>query len=58
METTRGVKEKIDSFVKGDLEHALGTVSALWEVANTDGDVQNPSKTAPVVSASWLVFCA
>ena len=55
--TCTSVEKKIDSFVEGNLEYALETVSALWEVANKDGDVKDPSTTAPAVSASWSVFC-
>lgn len=52
-ETTRAcVDEKIDSFMGGDLKHAADIVSALWEIANRDGDVSAPSSTAPAVSLS------
>jgi hypothetical protein len=58
-ETTRAsVDKKIDSFVEGDLEHATEMLSALWEIANKDGDVKAPSNTprcesVPVLPSSW-----
>ena len=52
-EATRAkVEEKIDSFVEGDLEYATEALSALWEIANKDGDVKAPSSTTPAVSLS------
>jgi hypothetical protein len=57
-ETIRtSVEKKIDSFVEGNLEHALETISALWEVANKDGDAKEPLTIVPAVSASRFVFC-
>lgn len=44
------VDEKIDSFAQGDLEHATEILSALWEVANKDGDITAPSNASPAVS--------
>jgi hypothetical protein len=50
-EATRiSVNKKIDNFVEGDLEHATEMLCALWEIANTDGDIKAPSNTLPVVS--------
>ena len=50
-ETTRAsVDNKIDSFFEGDLEHATEILSALWEIANKDGDIKAPSKASPAVS--------
>ncbi|KAF9643633.1 hypothetical protein BDM02DRAFT_1403367 [Thelephora ganbajun] len=50
-ETTRaGVEKKIDSFVEENLEHAGEMLFALWEIANEDGDVTDPSKTAPAAA--------
>ncbi|KAF9650020.1 hypothetical protein BDM02DRAFT_3128017 [Thelephora ganbajun] len=50
-ETTRAsVDKKIDSFVGGDLEHAAEMLSTLWEIANKDGDIAAPSKTAPAAA--------
>ena len=53
------VEEKIKSFAKGDLEHATETFSALWEIANDDGDVKAPSNTEHIVSLSllYLLLC-
>ena len=54
-ESTRiSVDHKIDSFVEGDLEHATEMLSALWEIANKEGDVKAPSITAPTVSFPGL----
>jgi hypothetical protein len=51
IEATRiSVNKKIDNFVEGDLEHATEMLCALWEIANTDGDIKAPSNTLPVVS--------
>ena len=50
-EATRvGVEEKMISFAKGDLEHAGEILSALWEIANKDGDAELPGGTSPTVS--------
>jgi len=50
-EATRATVDKnIDSFVKGDLEHATEAVSALLEIANKTGDIVTPSKPSPAVS--------
>jgi hypothetical protein len=52
-ESTRiNVDKKIDSFVEGDLEYATEMLSALWEIANKDGDIAAPSNTTPAVSRS------
>ena len=48
--TRASVDMKIDSFVKGDLEHAAEAVSALLEIANKTGDIMAPSNTSPAVS--------
>ena len=51
-EATRvSVDKKIDDFVKGDLEHAAESVSALLEIANKTGDIAAPSNTSPTVSS-------
>ena len=56
-ETTRAsVDKKIDSFFEGDLEHAAETLSALWEIANRDGDIKAPSNDSPVVSLSHCLL--
>ncbi|KAF9645626.1 hypothetical protein BDM02DRAFT_3119977 [Thelephora ganbajun] len=50
-ETTRAsIDKKIDNFVEGDLEHAAEMLSALWEIANKDGDITDPSKTTPTAA--------
>ena len=50
-ETTRAsVNKKVDSFAEGDLEHATEMLSALWEIANKDGDVKAPANTSQAVS--------
>jgi len=48
--TWASVSKKVNSFVKGDLEHATEMLSALWEIANKDGDVKAPSGELYVVS--------
>lgn len=53
--TQASVEKKIDSFVEGDLEHATGMLSALWEVVNNDKNIGAPSNTSSVVSLSR--FC-
>ena len=45
-----GVETKIKSFAKGNLKHATEVLSALWEIANSDGDVQAPSGSEQIVS--------
>lgn len=47
-----GVDKKIDRFVKGDLAHATETLSALWEIANKEGDIEAPSSPTSTVSSS------
>ena len=55
-ETTRAsVHNKIDSFVKGDLEHATEILSALWEIAYEDRDIKAPANTLSAVSS--FQFC-
>jgi hypothetical protein len=50
-ETIRAsVAKKIDSFVEGDLEHAAEAISALWEIADREGDIKPSSDPDPVVS--------
>ena len=47
-ESTRiGVDKKIDGFVHGDIEHAAGVLSALWEIVSKDGDIKTPSSILP-----------
>ena len=54
-ETTRAsVNKKIESFTEGDLDHATEIISALWEIANKDGDVKAPANASPAVSSFHL----
>jgi hypothetical protein len=56
-ETTRiSIDKKIDRFVEGDLEHATEILSALWEIANDDGDIKAPSNTPSAVSPVWVSY--
>lgn len=43
--TPIGIGDKIESFVGGDLGHAAGVVSELWDVLNKDEDITVPSDT-------------
>ncbi|KAF9785425.1 hypothetical protein BJ322DRAFT_829340 [Thelephora terrestris] len=43
------VEEKLDSFAKGDLEHAAEMLSTLWKIANKDGNITAPSNPSPDV---------
>ena len=55
--TTRSsVKEKIDSFVEGDLERATEVFSELLEIASSDEDITAPANTSPAVSSSQFSF--
>ena len=55
--TTRSsVKEKIDSFVEGDLERATEVFSELLEIASRDEDITAPANTSPAVSSSQFSF--
>ena len=45
------VEKNIDSFVEGDLEHATEMLSALWKIANKDGNIPAPSNPSLVVSS-------
>lgn len=45
------VDQKIDSFAEGDLEHATEMLSALWKIANKDGNISAPSNATPGVSS-------
>jgi len=52
METTcTNVEEKVKSFAEGDLEHATDIISALWEIANKDGEIKAPANTPSAVSS-------
>ena len=50
------MEKKIDNFVRGNLEHAAETLSALWKTANKDGTVAAPSNSAFTVSLFSLVL--
>ena len=55
-ETIRAnVGKKIDSFVEGDLEHAAELISALWEIADKEGDIKPASN--PELAVSFSLFC-
>ena len=56
--TRASVNKKIDSFVKGDLEHAAEAVSALLEIANKTGDIVAPSNASTAVSSSRFFLLA
>lgn len=43
-ETTRtSVEKKVCSFVKGELDHAMETLSTLWEIVSKDKDMTAPT---------------
>jgi len=52
--TCANVDEKIESFAEGDLEYLEEILSALWEIANKDGDIRAPASTPSAVR----VFCS
>jgi hypothetical protein len=49
--TRASVKDKIDSFVEGDLERATEILSGLLEIASKDGDIAIPKIKSPTVSS-------
>ena len=49
-------EKKVDSFFRGELEHATEMLSDLWEIVNKDGDVQAPLNTSPAVSPFQSCF--
>jgi hypothetical protein len=52
-ETTRtSFRKKIESFAKGELEHAAEMLSTLWGIINKDGEIKAPSDASPAVSSS------
>ena len=61
-ETTRAsFDKKIESFARGELEHATEMLSALWGVINKDGEIKAPSNTSPAVGpllSHFLPCCA
>ena len=52
--TRANVKQKIDSFADGCLEHATEIIVALLEIASKDGYVKSPASTSSDVRSSWL----
>ena len=50
------VETKIKSFANGDLEHATEVLSALWEIANNDRIIKNPSDAGRIVNPYRLCF--
>ena len=57
METTRAsFEKKIDSFAKGELEHATEMLSTLWGIINKDGEIKAPLNTSPAVSLFRACF--
>ena len=55
--TTRaGVEEKVCSFVEGELDHAMETLSALWEIASKDEDITIPAGRAKSTVNSFKFF--
>ena len=53
--TRTRVEKRVCSFVEGDIDHAVETLAALWEIASNDEDVTSPANT-PLVVSSFL-FC-
>ena len=48
--TGTSVQKKMDTFIKGDLEHARDMIPLLWKIVTGDGNVKPPSRTSPAVS--------
>jgi hypothetical protein len=58
--TCASFDKKIESFSKGELEHATEMLSALWGIISKDGEIKAPSSISPAVSLSWsclLPYC-
>ena len=49
--TRASVKDKLTSFVEGDLERATEILSGLLEIASKDGDITVPQVNSPTVSS-------
>jgi len=47
---------KVDSFAKGELEHATEMLSTLWGIINRDGEIKVPLNTSPAVSPGLAFF--
>ena len=54
--TCASVDEKIESFAEVDLKNAAEILSALWEIANKDGDIKAPASTSSAVSQFQFCF--
>jgi len=54
--TRASLDDKVDSFAKGELEHATEMLSTFWEVINRDGEFKPPSNTLPAVSLGVAFF--
>ena len=53
-EATRvSVETKVCSFVEGELDHAMEMLSALWDIASKDGDIQTPANDAKSTVGSF-----
>jgi len=48
--TCASVDQKVESFAEVDLKNAAEIFSALWEIANKDGDIKAPASTSSAVS--------
>jgi len=56
-ETTRAsFDNKVDSFAKGELEHATEMLSTLWGIINRGGEIKVPLNTSPAVSPGLAFF--
>lgn len=54
--TTRAsVKEKIQNFARGDLDHATEMLSAFWAIANNDEGVVTSARVLPIVSSFMIL---
>ena len=51
--TRASVETKVCSFVEGELDHAMEILSALWEIASKDGDIQTPANDAESTVGSF-----
>ena len=52
--TSASFDKKIDSFVKGELEHAAAMLSTFWEVINKPDDITFLSNPPPAESVPAL----
>ena len=49
-------RNKVDSFAKGELEHATEMLSTLWGIINRDGEIKAPSNTPQLGVSPGLAF--